>query len=332
MDEKDMEKDILISIIIPVYNAEEFLTQCLDSICGQTYKNIEVILIDDGSTDGTKKICMNYLEKDNRIRYLYKKNEGPGIARNKGLEMANGQYIMFVDSDDYFYSPDNVDNIIRRIRKNQADLIMYNSGTYWNEDGEFVREGVIIEEKEIDRLKNEDKFSYVLSKGMIYSGVLSKVIKKEVLYENDIWYDNTECEDIVWSLKIYMNVKSIDWCNDLIYVYRKRKSGSRSAKAFTHENLKIVKELCLRICENKEKYDDGIVGYVAYLYTVWLAQAYLSKDLRVKQDKKEMKKCIMLLKYDIHPNVKVARKVYKIVGYNILTFLLGTYMKHLYKI
>ena len=154
MDEKDMEKDILISIIIPVYNAEEFLTQCLDSICGQTYKNIEVILIDDGSTDGTKKICMNYLEKDNRIRYLYKKNEGPGIARNKGLEMANGQYIMFVDSDDYFYSPDNVDIIIRRIRKNQADLIMYNSGTYWNEDGEFVREGVIIEEKEIDRLKN----------------------------------------------------------------------------------------------------------------------------------------------------------------------------------
>ena len=325
------EKDILISIIIPVYNAEKYLEQCLDSICQQTYKNIEIILVNDGSTDKSETICKNYMEKDNRIQYIYKENGGPGIARNKGLEIANGQYVMFVDSDDFFYSNDNIEHIVGRINKNHADLIMYNAGTYWEEDKEFIKEGVIIEEECIDKLNADEKFLYILSKGMIYSGVLSKVIKKTVLDENAILYENTECEDIVWSLKVYLNVKSIDWCNDLIYVYRKRRSGSRSTKAFTHDNLKIVKDICLEISNNRDEYSDGIIGYVAYLYTVCLAQAYLSPDLRVKEDRKEMKKCSVLLKYDIHPSVKLARKVYRIVGYKFLTVLLGVYMKRLYK-
>ena len=76
------EKDILISVIIPVYNAEKYLEQCLESICQQTYKNIEIILVNDGSTDNSEAMCKNYMEKDNRIRYIYKENEGPGIARN----------------------------------------------------------------------------------------------------------------------------------------------------------------------------------------------------------------------------------------------------------
>lgn len=325
------EKDILISVIIPVYNAEKYLEQCLESICQQTYKNIEIILVNDGSTDNSEAMCKNYMEKDNRIRYIYKENEGPGIARNKGLEIANGQYVMFVDSDDFFYGNDNIEHIVDRIKKNYADLIMYNAGTYWEEDEEFIKEGVVIEEECIDKLNDDEKFLYILSKGMIYSGVLSKVIKKTVLDENAILYENTECEDIVWSLKVYLNVKSVDWCNDLIYVYRKRRSGSRSTKTFTHDNLKVVKNICLEISNSRDKYSDGIIGYVAYLYTVWLAQAYLSPDLRVKKDRKEMKKCSVLLEYDIHPSVKLARKVYRIVGYNFLTILLGVYMKRLYK-
>ena len=91
----------LVSIIVPIYNAEKYLKDCLDSLANQSYQNIEIILVDDGSTDNTKKICKLYEKKYNNIRYIYQTNRGAGYARNRGLEEIRGSYFTFVDSDDY---------------------------------------------------------------------------------------------------------------------------------------------------------------------------------------------------------------------------------------
>lgn len=91
----------LVSIIVPVYNVEKYLPKCVDSLINQTYKNVEIILVDDGSTDQSGNICDTYLEKDNRIVVLHKKNGGLSDARNFGIEHAKGDYYSFVDSDDY---------------------------------------------------------------------------------------------------------------------------------------------------------------------------------------------------------------------------------------
>ena len=91
----------LISVIIPVYNAEKFLNKCLDSVIGQTYKNLEIILVDDGSQDDSGKICDEYAQKDNRIKVIHKENGGDSSARNTGLKMATGKYITTIDSDDW---------------------------------------------------------------------------------------------------------------------------------------------------------------------------------------------------------------------------------------
>ncbi|MCI8778348.1 MAG: glycosyltransferase family 2 protein [Bacilli bacterium] len=96
-----MKKNELISIIIPVYNTEDYLDKCLSSIINQTYKNIEIIIIDDGSTDNSKKIIKQYMNKDCRISYYYQNNSGVAIARNSGIDKAQGDYIAFIDSDDY---------------------------------------------------------------------------------------------------------------------------------------------------------------------------------------------------------------------------------------
>ena len=90
-----------ISIIVPVYNVEKYLVQCLNSICNQTYKNLQIILVDDGSEDLSGKICDEYQEKDKRIHVIHKKNEGLSEARNVGVQMAMGKYVGFVDSDDW---------------------------------------------------------------------------------------------------------------------------------------------------------------------------------------------------------------------------------------
>lgn len=98
----EMVIEALISIIIPVYNVEPYLCQCLDSVIGQTYKNLEILIIDDGSTDGSGKICDEYAERDERIKVFHTENRGLSAARNVGLDKANGKYIVFIDSDDWF--------------------------------------------------------------------------------------------------------------------------------------------------------------------------------------------------------------------------------------
>lgn len=111
----------LLSVIVPVYNVENFLDTCIKSIISQTYKNLEIILIDDGSTDSSGVLCDSYQKRDNRIIVIHKENGGLSDARNRGLDVASGEYITFVDSDDYI-APDFLMNLINLIISNNADI------------------------------------------------------------------------------------------------------------------------------------------------------------------------------------------------------------------
>jgi glycosyltransferase involved in cell wall biosynthesis len=111
----------LISVIVPVYNVEKYLRKCIDSILSQTYTNLEIILVDDGSVDNSDKICDEYKEKDSRIVVIHKENGGASSARNVGLDMAHGEYIGFIDSDDYIDS-DMYEELYKNMQDNNADL------------------------------------------------------------------------------------------------------------------------------------------------------------------------------------------------------------------
>ena len=117
-----MEKEEeLISVIVPVYNVEKYLEKCIDSIINQTYQNLEIILVDDGSTDGSGKICDEYSRKDNRIKVIHKENGGLSDARNIGIKNANGGLIGFIDSDDYI--TENMFEVLQKdLRKYNADI------------------------------------------------------------------------------------------------------------------------------------------------------------------------------------------------------------------
>lgn len=113
--------DALVSVIIPVYKVEAFLDRCVESVVGQTYPKLEIILVDDGSPDTCPEKCDAWAKKDSRIKVVHKQNEGPGYARNSGIEAATGAYIMFVDSDDYLFA-DAVEVLLDRIERDQSDL------------------------------------------------------------------------------------------------------------------------------------------------------------------------------------------------------------------
>ncbi|SKB64048.1 Glycosyltransferase involved in cell wall bisynthesis [Lachnospiraceae bacterium] len=118
-----MEK--LVSVIIPMYNAELYISRCLDSVVQQTYRNIEILLLNDGSTDRSEEICSFFVNDDPRVKLINKKNSGQADTRNQGLELAKGDYILFVDSDDYL-APDLIENSLREMELYRSDLVIFN--------------------------------------------------------------------------------------------------------------------------------------------------------------------------------------------------------------
>lgn len=127
------QENCLISVIVPVYNVEIYLKQCVDSILHQTYSNLQIILVDDGSTDSSGSLCDDFANMDNRIRVIHKQNEGLGYARNSGLDIATGDYVLFVDSDDYIHK-DMVKRLIENLNKFSSDTSFCGYYTTYNDE------------------------------------------------------------------------------------------------------------------------------------------------------------------------------------------------------
>ena len=169
----------LVSIIVPVYNVEKYLIKCLNSLIEQTYKNLEIILVDDGSQDNSGNICDKYKQKDSRIRVIHIENSGVSNARNIGLDNMKGQYTMFVDSDDYV-SKNMVEELYNSIKKNEADISIcgveniYENGENRTtfKEGRFVTNG----EKALGELLNGKYFTSVCW-GKMYKSELWKNIR-----------------------------------------------------------------------------------------------------------------------------------------------------------
>lgn len=175
-----MDKDPLVSIVVPIYNVEEYLERCIQSILNQSYKKIEIVLVDDGSTDNSFSICNKYSEVDNRIKVIHKQNEGLVLARKTGLKIANGEYIGFVDSDDYI---DNnmISELVDCLKDSGADFV--HSG--YIEEGKYCIEHSSFSKNQIDLETHRQKINffqnYILGgeKQNLSSSIVTKLFKGE---------------------------------------------------------------------------------------------------------------------------------------------------------
>ena len=130
-------KNIEISVIVPVYNSEKYLKQCLDSIVGQTFKDIEIICVNDGSTDSSSQILAEYASKDDRFVIINQENGGAGKARNTGLDASRGKYLSFLDSDDFFEST-MLEKAYKKIEQDNSDFVVYNSDQYITDKDDYI--------------------------------------------------------------------------------------------------------------------------------------------------------------------------------------------------
>lgn len=216
-----------ITVIVPVYNVEHYLNKCLDSLINQTYKNLEIIVINDGSTDNSGKICQEYAQKDNRIIYIEKENGGQSEARNMGLDRMTGSYVTFVDSDDWV-EPDYVEVLYNKLIEYQADIAVGNYYSYNEQEGIFyfhifgdsyyekVYDNVSIFENlyESQEMKS---FSLISVWGKLYRVDLVKHLRFDIGKLGEDGYLNQ---------KIYLLAEKTIYLNKGLYAYRQREGSS----------------------------------------------------------------------------------------------------------
>ncbi len=210
----------LVSIIIPVYNAQCYLERCLVALMRQTYRNLEIIMVDDGSTDHSPEICTKYLNRDNRFRLITQKNSGVSRARNKGIRMATGKYIMFSDSDDWFRS-DAVRKFVERAESDGSDMVV--SG--FNRIINTVKIPMATIKRNSVMTREEFAGEMADSPADFYFGVLwNKCYRTSIIKGKHIYCSPRYrwCEDFLFNLEYMQYTRKISVINDHLYYYVKR--------------------------------------------------------------------------------------------------------------
>ena len=255
----------MISIIVPVYNVESYLKECLESIRQQTFTDIEVILVNDGSTDGSREICERYCEKDIRFRLINQENQGQSVARNRGVKESVGQFIMFVDSDDVINT--NVLEVLLPYMKTDVDIV----------------------ECRMTRKKEEfflNKTSTIVFEGNSKEAILNCIAFKEVkycafkkLYRREIvqkipFLEGYIYEDVFTGINYLKHIRKIVVIDYIGYYYRVR-ANSTMTKSFNEKDLDIFKVGNKLIDSFKD--DEDMLPYIGY-FMFYLGHGHYLKD------------------------------------------------------
>lgn len=316
-----MQKE-LVSIIVPIYNVEKYLEECIESIISQTYKNIEIILVNDGSTDGSKKIVDEYASKYKFIKVIHKKNGGLSDARNCGIKNSNGEYICFVDSDD-IVTNDYIETMYYNI-KNYNTCIAACGMCNFYEDGK--KQEICF--KNIKQLYvGEDAHKYLNIMGYFNVSSCNKLYKKE-LFDNIEFPVGKKSEDWYIMYKLLDYAGSIYYSSDVKYLYRQRTGSITKSKKINYDAIFAAKEV---IDYYKEKKYNNAMPYAyqslacVYMgaYNVSVMQKnveemkHLYKEARSIRKKLTYKKISFIKKIQLFLFIHNA-SLYKIIYFDIL--------------
>ena len=228
---EEYEKGELISIIVPIYNVENYLRHCLESIQNQTYQNFECLLINDGSSDNSAEICREYVEKDSRFRYFEKENGGVSSARNLGIERSKGQYITFIDSDDWVDS-DYLELLYMKINEYNADLAVLTYKQYSMNDGCFYLH--VWEQDYYERYYTGNELLNSLPNLENYDSTFNvswgKLFKRNFLETATFNEQRIMGEDLEFNFKIFLQIKSCIYLNKALYNFRQHHLSTRARK------------------------------------------------------------------------------------------------------
>lgn len=327
-----MENLPLISVIIPVYNVEKYLEECVNSVLAQTYKNIEIILVDDGSTDSSGKLCDNFSEKHSNIQVFHKENGGQSTARNMGLEYAKGKYIYFLDSDDIIV-PVALEKLCDVAEADCSDVVFFDAESFIDEKPDEEMKQTYLRTHKYPVQNGIKAFEQMQELNEYHCVVWGMLLRKEFLLENVIKFiPGIYYEDMAYTYELLCRAGTVSQCPEVLYKRRYRPNSTMTSK------------------KSKKYFDSSVAVYeyirdfsVAYrLIEFDFAKKYVARNafnvfnnyqLLNKQDKKLCKDKFLNVKKDIlrdnaYSNTALKMKCYSNllwIGYKVFEKTIGRF-------
>lgn len=266
----------LVSVIVPIYKTEEYLDKCISSILSQTYENIEIILVDDGSPDHCSKICDLYRERDSRIKVIYQQNAGAGQARNRALDIAQGMYIIFVDSDDYI-APAMIESMYRCFSE-EIDIVECDFCEVYDDNANFSD---VNEQSNVRVFSTEEAMLEHINDHYFRQLIWNKMYRRSIT-TNVRFPVGKKIDDEFWTYKVLGNAKKLIHINKVLYAYRQQ-SNSVMHLLSVDRRLEAVYAKIQRhqyICTNIPNLE------IESLYSLWLTCIYQGqKILQIEKNK-----------------------------------------------
>lgn len=315
-----------VSVIVPVYKVEKYLPECVDSILGQAYKNLEIILVDDGSPDRCPQICDEYAKADSRIRVIHKLNGGLSDARNFGIEAATGDYLIFIDSDDFWDGDTSLEECVMLAESLDADVTIFGFQKYFQATDRYETIKMNISEEDCNRLL---PIETLLKDNVFITSAWNKLIKSSFFKgKTKIRFVKGQLsEDIEFCSQLLLSARRYAVLPKNFYVYRQERKDSISQNI----GIKNVTDIAGVIKKYVDIHKDNnsllpLLNYLSLQYVLWMTITTLLPYKEVKNILGEMKSLWWITKYDWCPYV---RKVHKVrwMGFEATRRLLGIYKK-----
>jgi glycosyltransferase involved in cell wall biosynthesis len=284
-----------ISIIIPVYRVEAYLRECVESVLRQDHPAVEVILVDDGSPDRCGVICDEYAARDPRVKVIHKENGGLSDARNEGVSCASGDYILFLDSDDYWADSGVLSRLTERIGLTHADLLNFSYQKCYEDTGRT--EPYFAQTEAMPHpLRLTEQLGWLTQRGLYIASACNKLIHRSLL-DGLSFRRGVFSEDIEWCANLLLRARSVDFIPESFYCYRQRSGSIRHS--IGDKNCRDLADAiltCIRLCETAdEEHLEALKRYTAFQYGTFIANQALAEP--------PQKGCIA----DLAPHAKVLR-------------------------
>lgn len=264
-----IDETIIVSVVVPIYNVEKYLDRCINSIVNQTYKNIQILLVDDGSIDKSLEICQKWERKDKRIEVIHKENSGLGMTRNVGLKKASGKYVCFVDSDDYI-NLSTIEKLVTKISEHQADVCYYGcidvidgNETIKSAPSRTLFKGAAVQQEFAVKLlgnlpeEKEPLFSGMSACYAFYDNQFLKEHSIEFYSERDSYIS----EDLIFNLDVCSSAKVVTILPESLYYYVIRKKDSLRS-TYRLDRFEKNKHMYNKLLEYSQAFKAGTEGIV----------------------------------------------------------------------
>ena len=298
------------SIIIPVYNVEKYLDACVESVLVQTFSDFEVLLIDDGATDSSGSLCDAWAAKDSRIRSIHQENQGLSGARNTGIREAKGDYLMFLDSDDWWAGPEVLSRVAARLEETRAEVLSFDYQKSFDGQLEapyFSREDA-----------NAFTLEYMMQEALWVNGACNKAVSRTLFAGDNLYFrPRVSSEDMDWTLRVAQHANRFDYLQQVVFIYRQRNASlSHSVSEKRVADMVDNVRLCLELLKDVPEKRQVLLPYVAYQYATVLYNCAALPSSRRTDLISALKLLQWLLNESGNKKVKLLRTANRLLGFD----------------